>query len=65
MTTMQSVNTEFDFDEWVRLAKEDPDAFESMRKRMIQEVLGQHLSRNKAPHGRLTVANRPNSLCCT
>ncbi|HIF51831.1 MAG TPA: DUF3135 domain-containing protein [Thiotrichaceae bacterium] len=39
MTTMQSVDTDFDFDEWVKLAKEDPDAFESKRKQAIQEIL--------------------------
>ncbi len=37
--TMHSVNTEFDFDEMVRLAKDDPDAYESKRERMIQEVI--------------------------
>lgn len=36
---MQSVNTEFDFDEWVRLAKDDPDAYENKRAEMIQEVI--------------------------
>ena len=36
---MQSVDTEFDFDEWAKMAKEDPDAFEEMRKRMIQDVI--------------------------
>lgn len=36
---MQSVNTEFDFDEWVRLAKDDPDAYENKRTEMIQEVI--------------------------
>lgn len=36
---MTSVNTEFDFDEWVRLAKENPDAYEDMRQKMIQEVI--------------------------
>jgi len=39
MTTMQSVDTDFDFDEWVKLAKEDPDAFESKRRQAIQEIL--------------------------
>lgn len=32
-------NTEFDFDEWVRLAREDPDAYEDLRKQLIQEVI--------------------------
>ena len=38
---MQNTNKEldFDFDKWVRLAKEDPDAYESMRKEMIQEII--------------------------
>lgn len=36
---MQNINTEFDFDEWVRLAKEDPEAYEDMRQKMIQEVI--------------------------
>jgi hypothetical protein len=36
---MQSVNTEFDFDEWVRLAKDDPDAYENKRAKMIQDVI--------------------------
>ena len=36
---MQRVNTEFDFDEWAKLAKEDPDAYERMREKMIQEVI--------------------------
>ncbi len=38
---MHNVKTsiEFDFDKWVRLAKEDPDAYENMRLKMIQEVI--------------------------
>lgn len=38
---MQDINNniEFDFDEWVRLAKDDPDAYEDMRKKMIREVI--------------------------
>ncbi len=36
---MTGLNTEFDFDEWMRLAKEDPDAYESMREKMIQDVI--------------------------
>jgi uncharacterized protein DUF3135 len=36
---MRNVNTEFDFDEMVRLAKEDPDAYENKREKMIQEVI--------------------------
>jgi uncharacterized protein DUF3135 len=36
---MNSINTEFDFDEMVRLAKEDPDAYERKRETMIQEVI--------------------------
>lgn len=38
---MHNVNTstDFDFDEWVRLAKEDPDAYENMRTKMIQEII--------------------------
>ena len=38
---MQDINpiTDFDFDEWAKLAKDDPDAFEEKRKKMIQEVI--------------------------
>jgi hypothetical protein len=36
---MTSANTEFDFDELARLAKEDPEAFESRREKMIREVI--------------------------
>jgi hypothetical protein len=36
---MTSVNTEFDFDELARLAKDDPEAFESRREKMIREVI--------------------------
>jgi len=36
---MTGINTDFDFDEWMRLAKEDPDAYESMREKMIQDVI--------------------------
>lgn len=32
-------NTEFDFDEWVRLAQDDPDAYEDKRKEIIQQVI--------------------------
>ncbi len=32
-------NTEFDFDEWAKLAKEDPDAFENKRQQIIQDVI--------------------------
>jgi hypothetical protein len=39
MAFMQSIDTEFNFDEWAKLAKEDPDAFENMRERMIQDVI--------------------------
>ena len=28
-----------DFDKWARLAKEDPEAYEAMRKQMIQDVI--------------------------
>lgn len=34
-----STNAEFDFDEWAKLAKEDPDAFENKRQQMIQDVI--------------------------
>jgi len=38
---MQDMNTnaEFDFDEWVKLAQENPDAFENKRLQMIQDVI--------------------------
>lgn len=36
---MQNINTEFDFDKWAKLAKDDPDAYEDMRKQMIQDVI--------------------------
>ncbi len=36
---MTSVNTEFNFDEWVRLAKENPEAYEDMREKMIRDVI--------------------------
>ncbi|MBL1143011.1 MAG: DUF3135 domain-containing protein [Proteobacteria bacterium] len=36
---MTSVNTEFDFDAWVKLAKENPEAYEEMRQKMIQDVI--------------------------
>lgn len=39
MAYMQNINTEFNFDEWAKMAKEDPDAFEDMRKQMIQNVI--------------------------
>jgi Protein of unknown function (DUF3135) len=34
-----STSAEFDFDEWAKLAKEDPDAFENKRLQMIQNVI--------------------------
>ena len=34
---MQGVDKDFNFDEMARLAKEDPDAFEIMRGKMIQD----------------------------
>jgi Protein of unknown function (DUF3135) len=37
---MQNLNnTDFDFDNWAKLAKEDPDAFEIQREKMIQELI--------------------------
>lgn len=36
---MQNNYIEFDFDKWARLAKEDPEAYEDMRKKMIQDVI--------------------------
>jgi Protein of unknown function (DUF3135) len=36
---MTGINTEFDFDKWAKLAKENPDAYEEMRQKMIQEVI--------------------------
>jgi len=38
MTTKKPV-TEFDFDQWVRLAQEDPDHFEQMRLQKIREMI--------------------------
>jgi len=32
-------NSEFDFDAWASLAKEDPEAFENKRKQMLQDVI--------------------------
>lgn len=32
-------SNEFDFDEWVKLAKEDPDAYENKRKQMIEAII--------------------------
>ena len=37
---MQNKDIEFDFDKWARLAQEDPVAYENMRKKMIQNVIG-------------------------
>lgn len=34
-----SNSTEFDFDRWARLAKDDPEAYEDMRREMVQEIL--------------------------
>jgi uncharacterized protein DUF3135 len=34
-----SSSAEFDFDEWAKLAKADPDAFEYKRQQMIQGVI--------------------------
>ena len=31
--------SEFDFDEWAKLAREDPDAFEIKRQQMIHDVI--------------------------
>lgn len=39
MTYMQGVDKDFNFDEMARLAKEDPDAFEIMREKMIQDAI--------------------------
>jgi uncharacterized protein DUF3135 len=36
---MTGISTEFNFDEWAKLAKENPDAYEDMRQKMIQEVI--------------------------
>ena len=32
-------DSQFDFDMWARMARDDPDAFEDLRKRMIEEVI--------------------------
>lgn len=34
-----STSAEFDFNEWAKLAKKDPDAFEIKRQQMIQGVI--------------------------
>lgn len=39
MAYMHSMDSEFNFDEWAKMAKEDPCAFENMRKKMIQDVI--------------------------
>lgn len=36
---MQNTDTEFNFDEWAKMAKENPEAFEDRRKKMIQGVI--------------------------
>lgn len=36
---MQNKETDFDFDRWAKLAKDDPEAYEDMRKKLIQEVI--------------------------
>lgn len=36
---MSGFTTDFNFDEWARLAKEEPEAFESMRQKMIEDVI--------------------------
>ena len=37
---MQDTNSaEFDFDEWVKLARDNPEAYEDMRRKMLQEVI--------------------------
>jgi hypothetical protein len=36
---MQNIDTDFNFDEWAKMAKEDPEAFENKRKKMIQDVI--------------------------
>jgi len=35
----QNDNSKFDFHEWARLAREDPEKFEAMRRDMIDEVI--------------------------
>ncbi|MFK8068021.1 MAG: DUF3135 domain-containing protein [Gammaproteobacteria bacterium] len=35
----QITNFDFDFDEWMQLAKEDPEAFEQKRQEAIQDVI--------------------------
>ena len=32
-------NAEFDFDEWVKLARDNPEAYEDKRRQMLQEVI--------------------------
>lgn len=36
---MNNIDTNFNFDEWAKLAKEDPDAFENKRQQMLQDVI--------------------------
>lgn len=37
----QKTDHAFDFDDWMTLAQEDPDTFEAMRKRCIDEFINQ------------------------
>ncbi len=43
---------DFDFDEWVRLAQQDPTAFEALRKEIIEEIIkGFHLDQQRVLEG--------------
>tara|TARA_R110000782_G_scaffold49668_14_gene108077 strand:+ start:2329 stop:2706 length:378 start_codon:yes stop_codon:yes gene_type:complete len=37
----RSINTEFDFNDWAKLAEENPDAFENKRQQVLQSVIDQ------------------------
>ena len=52
---------EFDFDEWAKLAKENPDAFENKRQQMIQDVIDTSFAKDQTSHARSSMANRPDS----
>ncbi len=39
--------TKFDFDEWLQLAKSDPEAFEARRKQVVDDVIQQAPSKQQ------------------
>ena len=37
---MQDINNlDFDFDEWAKLARDNPEAYEDKRRKMLQEII--------------------------